>query len=283
MYKKTIFTLSFLALPTIAFSEAKKHSPFKNFLIGAGAGATVPLLLEPLVYFKNCYQQQKPIASNPRIWYRGLFINMTGIAPTLATQNMIFSVVQEHLDGTSFHNNKNSIAALSAGLGSSPITCVRELLIIQQQNCGGNAYRLLSSFISKHGYKKLLSGLTPVTIRNMTHATSLFAATPAIKEALNNQGFNHSAQNLMAPIAAGAASAVITQPFDTIKTQMQARVDGTTMKQAFLHLYNSKNSYQQVRGLRGLYLGLLPRVINTTAAITIASNAKDYISRLLDK
>jgi len=259
-----------------------KNSITKNFLIGASAGAVGTVLLEPLVYFKNSWQQQKTIKLNPKIWYRGLFINASGSIPTLAVQNMVYNSLKEQCNKTSLDNYKELISAFGAGVASSPITCPRELLIIQQQNHGGNFYHLTRSFIAKHGYKTLLTtGLAPITIRNSFYASSLFVVTPKIKEQL--KGANNSIfQNIGAPALAGILSALLTHPLDTIKTQMQARI-GTTSFQAFYNLCNSLNTNNKKYGIQALYHGLLPRITGVACSITIVSNAKDYISNLVEK
>jgi hypothetical protein len=262
----------------------KKESSLKSFFIGASSASITTAIVEPLVYLKNRLQQQKKPAINPRIWYRGLVINASGFAPTMAIQNTVHSILNKEINQYKEIPQifRELIPTIGAGCTSSIASCPRELLIIQQQNIGGNSWHVVKSFIQTHGSQKLLRGLTPIALRNTSFASCLFIVTPKLKNKISKQTNNFWLQNILPGMLAGMLSAYITHPLDTIKTYMQANINSTTSLQTIYRIYRGTTSKKTI-GLSAFYQGAFPRVLAVGITMMTFSNIKDLMTKLLDK
>lgn len=161
-----------------------------DLIIGGISGMVAISVIEPLFYFKNCQQQWKPISRNVKVWYRGLPINMAGSIPSLAVQNASFEYFRTQYDPL--------LSSVLAGICSSPITCIREFAVLQQQNTG--------YFLWKIPFKFSLRAIFPIVCRTNIQSISMFYIIP--------QGWS--------PFLLGALLTLITQPLDTWKTWIQA-------------------------------------------------------------
>ena len=80
---------------------------------------------------------------------------------------------------------------------------------------------------------------------------------------------------------AGALSAVVSHPIDTIKSNMQgnpqhaSQFQGSALR-CFWMVYQSA-------GVRGLYLGILPRLLRVTAEQAVTFSMFDLVARQLDR
>lgn len=243
---------------------------FKNkFFIGAAAGAATTIAIEPLIYIKNRYQQNKIL--NLRQIYRGLPVNATGFIPTMAIQNSVFSHVENSLNKTDFSPiSKKIIAAVAAGTASTVTSCPRELLIIQQQNNGGNFYDNYKKLVKKYGLTISWKAGTLVAIRNSSFAGCFFVLTPKLSDKLDT----------LAPFVSGTVSAIITHPLDTIKTRLQAQPH-KNMKQIIQEIYTEvyPNAYFK-SGIISFSRGIIPRIVGVATTMTLEYRFRECFTQL---
>jgi hypothetical protein len=88
----------------------------------------------------------------------------------------------------------------------------------------------------------------------------------------------HSAL-LLAGIASGAAAAVLTQPLDTVKTRMQAKLASPVYGSAA----SAFRTMWAEGGVRTLWAGLLPRGGRIVLATIILSNTKRVATAALER
>jgi hypothetical protein len=59
---------------------------WEHMVIGAVAGVTECVIMQPTVAIKNALQEGRPVPTNPLLLYRGVFINAASFAPITAIQ-----------------------------------------------------------------------------------------------------------------------------------------------------------------------------------------------------
>lgn len=243
---------------------------FKNkFFIGAAAGGATTIVMEPLIYVKNRWQQNKPLYL--RQLYRGLPVNAAGFIPTMAIQNSVFSEVENVLNQTNLTPPyKKAIAALAAGSASAITSCPRELLIIQQQNNGGKFYGVYKNLVNQYGIMVTWKAGTLVAARNSSFAACFFILSPELS----------STFGMYAPFMAGSLSAIVTHPLDTIKTRMQAEPNKNMMqviKEIYLEIH--QKAYFK-SGTASFFRGIFPRIAGVATTMTLEYRFREYFTQL---
>ncbi|HSW75571.1 MAG TPA: MC/SLC25 family protein [Candidatus Saccharimonadales bacterium] len=261
----------FICLSVFYINTAQQDTiSFKNkFLIGAAAGAATTTILEPLIYIKNRWQQNKPLYLKK--CFRGLPVNAAGFILTMAVQNSVFGEVENTLNQTNLTTlYKKVIAALVAGSASAITSCPREILIIQQQNNGGNFYEVYKNLIQQHGIMASWKAGTLVAARNSSFAGCFFIMTPALSDKLGTA----------APVVAGALSAIMTHPLDTMKTRLQAD-PYKTIKQVAQEIYHETHPKAYFKsGLASFFRGIHPRIAGVAATMTLEYRFREYFMQL---
>lgn len=270
---KWLVLSSFISLCLGVFSiDAAQQDTisFKNrFLIGAAAGAATTTVLEPLVYVKNRLQQSKPLHLGQL--YRGLPVNAAGFIPTMAIQSSVFSEVESALNQTSLTTPyKKTIASLAAGSASAVPCCPRELLIIQQQNKGGSFYSVYKNLMHEYGPAVTWKAGSLVAARNSSFSGCFFILTPELSPALG----------ACAPFLAGALSATVTHPLDTVKTRMQAEPH-KNMLQVIKEIYSEVHHKAYFKsGVASFYRGIFPRMAGVAGTMAMEYRFREYFTKL---
>ena len=64
-------------------------SPLENLAVGAAGGALETCIQMPILTYKFCVQEGRPIPTNISGWYRGVFVQAGTVAPITAIQFMV--------------------------------------------------------------------------------------------------------------------------------------------------------------------------------------------------
>ena len=64
-------------------------SPLENLSVGAFGGALETCLQMPILTYKFCVQEGRPLPTSFAGWYRGVFIQASTVAPITALQFMV--------------------------------------------------------------------------------------------------------------------------------------------------------------------------------------------------
>ncbi|CAM6091843.1 unnamed protein product [Calypogeia fissa] len=257
--------------------------PAESAGVGALSGIIEVLLQQPSVSIKNSIQDKKPIYWNPRVLYRGVGVNATSIAPIIAIQFGFNSFLQRRLTNNPTALQTVAIAG-AAGMVSSLCSGPAELLMIQQQKSGLSFPRQAHAVASKHGWLSIFRGLSPTAVREGIFTACYLGMKPIVQEELMLWP-GHSLENrpnltsFLAASTSGLLAAVVTHPFDTIKTRMQANLD--------VPIYRTMTSTAKVvwteGGIRQLYSGIIPRTQRVVCAVYIYGEAKKHLTQLYFK
>ncbi len=277
--------ISLIFIPLLFTLHAYGETPtnetpsfIKRFTIGAATGATATLALEPVIYIKNSWQQRKALSSNPRVWYRGLFVNGAGSVPTLAVQNSVYGHTEQYLQKRAWSPTQTkAIASIVTGIACAVPTTPRELLIIQQQNNGGLFYAVTRNIIQQHGIQGLFRAFVPVALRNSNASAFFFVACPAIETYIKRHTSNPGLVQLAPGMLAGALSAAITHPLDTIKTNMQAQLHEPNARTIVKQIYHATEQ----PSIMNFYKGATPRLFGVGLSMLLVHHLRAFYSRTL--
>ncbi len=269
--KLTIYTIILASLNyinTMQQERINKESHIKSFLkdivVGSLTGISEVTVNQPLVGIKNALQQSQSI--EPKRLYRGYFVNALSMAPITAIQISANSIFQKLLSNDKDLSIKDKIlSAFLAGAISSLVSSPSELIMIKQQNYGKNFCQTLKNLLKEKKIKSLTKGIVPTAFRDGGFSTGYLALSQITSKELEKV-IGHQ-NELLGGILAGILSAIVTQPFDTIKTQMQAHDQNLTTTLRF---------YQD--GFKSLFKGLIPRTTRVMMAIPLMSILSNKLS-----
>ena len=142
----------------------------------------------PLVILKNKIQYNSKLEFNPRFFYKGVFINMTGLGIITGYQFYVYNYLYT-LTQSDF--NSSFLSGLSSGFIASPT----ELFIIQRFNYT-SFFEMHMKLIQKYGvFKVYTRGLFHTMMREGIYSVGMLSLTPYIEHKLNK--YEHNIQNVM--------------------------------------------------------------------------------------
>lgn len=255
--------------------QTVRYSNKESFLIGTAAGGIETFVNHPLWVWKTRSQYGGYFTLNPKTIYKGVFarvINMSGITATRVTLRdiMLRGIVKEE-EPTLTHN---TFASFLGGAFSSPLSSSLELILTQQQI--NFKKKEFSSFLSscstmkkREGVKIFWTGLSCSMMRDGIINACLFCVTPHIKHYIstNTNKKNDIEASIFAGLFSGGLSAVLTNPFDTVKSiqQSEALIDKKDRRTAFKV---SLDLWRQERA-KGFYKGFFWRAARLIIGIPI--------------
>jgi hypothetical protein len=284
------FILLFCTYPTTHGMEQDKrakdagsniHAFIKSVLIGSGAGAAEVVVNQPTVFFKNALQQQKDVFSlvkeSPGLLYEGLGVNAVCMIPTTAAQIAVSTMLKGVMpdDDLKTAAARNALAGASSALLSNP----SELVIINQQNRRTNARDTARNLYRQHGMSVGLRGYIAKAGRDSVFCSGFLTAYPAVKEKIKqSSGLDGFASGLAATAVVGPVTAVVSHPFDTISTRMQADAS----KKQFQGFFDTAKQVCKKEGVQSLLAGLLPRKARILVAIPLMSGVSAVLEKKLE-
>ena len=176
--------------------------------------------------------------------------------------------------------------AVGAGAVSSLFVTPAELIMISQQRFGGSVVSTMKDVWGSSGARGFMRGFAPTTWREMGWTGGLFGLQSMFKRTVQEDSKffrrNEVASAAFASIAAGQITAVVTQPFDVVKSLMQADRGITTPMQATSSLETAKLLFKE-GGTRAFFRGLPARATRLCGAVFILGESQFQISNLMDK
>lgn len=138
--------------------------------------------------------------------------------------------------------------------------------------------RFLKCSVKQDGYLSLWRGLGPTILRDVPFSAIYWLNYEFYKMKFNQPRPSFSF-SFVAGAAAGTVAAVITLPFDVVKTHRQIELGeivlGSKSKESVKTLNMMKNIYNQ-RGINGLFAGLVPRVVKVAPACAIMISTYEF-------
>ncbi|KAG9405084.1 hypothetical protein AC1031_004190 [Aphanomyces cochlioides] len=260
----------------------------EHLAIGALSGIFELLCQQPLLYIKNCIQQNHPISFRPTVLYRGVGIMSASMAPVTGVQFAVDGTLSSYLYKTNNVTPSDATrigTAASAGACSSFLSSPAELVMTLQQRTGHSLVQTTSDVVQKHGFTRLFVGIPLTMTREIVWCASFLALGPVFSEKLHDglpgtfgdrntaSISQRTATSLIGSVGAGLVAVFATQPVDTIKTIVQGKGLEATPASAvaeFRTLFNGG-------GIKALYKGTIPRGVRLVGAVFILSETKKVL------
>jgi hypothetical protein len=255
--------------------ERDSDRPLLNTLYdlakGTATGICEVSVNQPLITLKNMLQCNKGLRGlRLSSLYRGYITNVASMGPITAAQEMVKGLLSRGVSqsgpwldmGTSF----------VAGAASAVISAPSELLILQQQlqlqkkGLSSTAQWLLHTY----GYRKFFTGVIPTAMRDGIFTVGYQSLAPLSSKMLGVSTGSPFVDTTIGGLPAGLLATIVSHPFDTIKTLLQA-APGQNLLDKFAML-------KKQQGIAALYKGVVPRGTRIMLAIPLMS----YVRSLLE-
>lgn len=178
-----------------------------------------------------------------------------------------------------------TIARSITVLFASPLDMFRTNIQSHARDIGS-----IDIFIEVHhsgNLNKLWVGLRPTLWRDVPFSAIYWTVLEYSRRLINKTGFNFEfLTNFICGAGAGAIAAVITMPFDVVKTRMQMNIDLTTR---VVNKYENRTILSVIReisekeGFLSIYKGALPRASKVAPACAIMIATYEYIKSSMSK
>ena len=262
--------------------ENQDISMKRSIFIGATAGVAEILINHPLWVMKTRRQCSYSFTLNPFILYKG--ITYHAFSETLLAIFQIATSIQleQKLKNNQnfepfFHQNTfNSGALMGSLIGgglSGFITGPTELIMTQQQknaitnkNMYTNDFSKIINLITKdYGYKRLFLGSPCTAIRESLYTCGFFTGTPIVARKLDKHLNNKTLSSSISGAITGILSAIVTHPFDTIKSIQQDAAFRTVK----LHAFEAAKAIYNKNGYKGFFSGIGERSLRVASATAV--------------
>lgn len=194
---------------------------------------------------------------------RDVYLGLTGaILGTLPVGLLYFSAYEVckswmeragHSDSPNVHLLSASAGAVVSSLVRVPTDTIRHRV---QAYVHANVFEASMYIVKNEGIRGLYSGMMPTIIRDVPEIAIQFALYERLRKHVAKDREKQKLQtweHLVLGGFSGACAAVVTMPFDVLKTTMQC---GTRR----LPLFKALVTTVEEKGVKGLFRGLYPRV-----------------------
>mmetsp|Transcript_41218 Transcript_41218/g.78731 ORF Transcript_41218/g.78731 Transcript_41218/m.78731 type:complete len:270 (-) Transcript_41218:327-1136(-) len=250
--------------------------------IGGIAGAVEVTLQQPTVTMKNFLQQGKPIPLNPKVLYRGWFVNCASIAPICCIQFGVNRALENFLERSGVESSHATLigTAAAAGVVSSVVSCPAELVMLHQQKKGGSFASVSRGVVSEHSARILYRGMLPTVAREALWVGSYLGLVPVLQDELGKiEPLADSPYTVwaLAASSAGLIGGTLTHPLDSIKTRMQMNLRAEAVTSASMLA-----AVREVTREGALFAGYLPRTARILGASFILNTVKAHLGDALE-
>eukprot|EP00299_Pterocystis_sp_00344_P010710 c4866_g1_i2.p1 GENE.c4866_g1_i2~~c4866_g1_i2.p1 ORF type:complete len:307 (-),score=47.25 c4866_g1_i2:138-1031(-) len=227
---------------------------------------------------------------------RSLFSGLPVALLMTIPANIIYFTIYERLR-TKFEasNKMNSTSAVAlagacgrvaAVIATSPLEYIRTVLQAQLQD---QAFDILKANLATRGWSTLFVGLYPTLLRDVPFSIIYWAGYERGKHfagrLLPLRNFSTTTADAMHNFAAGVGSALVaatvTTPLDVIKTRRQVASNTLLSHQHDLRVGAIFRHILLHEGVRGLFHGVVPRVIKVAPACAIMITSYELVKKKL--
>jgi len=260
-------------------------SDFESLLVGAIGGTIETSIQMPLITWKICVQEGRPYPKGLREWYRGVFINASGVSPITAVQCFANSLLQKAvLSGK--NRPLNDIENLSCSAGAGAISALIygpiDLLVIQQQKYVASLSNTFNIIRKEYGIFRIYRGLLSTMVRESIYTMGYLGVAPVVQKRLSdfNPYFHehYVITSVVSAMIGGTFASLLTHPVDTAKTCVQSDLTGQkypTASWTLKHLYTKEGG-----GLHVLFKGVIPRTLRLCGACFVISQVRESMIHL---
>lgn len=246
-----------------------------NLLIGCTIGVSEAYVNHPLWALKTRMQQGKPLTLHPRILYRGVMAHAATSIPLDSIQTTACRVFLES-DRLAFlpKGKRRLVAGLLGGCIGALISTPAEMIMTRQQDLQSGLSAACESLWREGKIRRLYAGFCGTTARDALFCCGFFAGVPILRSHLEQYHVATPLAVVVAGLLSGCFVAVISQPFDVMKTLVQSS------SMTISNRYIIRQVYMR-RGFLGFFSGLGLRVGRVASGIFILGALNDYLEKTL--
>ena len=263
---------------TPATRVRSRLTPFENLAVGAFGGCVETTLQMPILTFKFTKQEGRPMPKNFSGWYRGVFVQAGTVAPITAIQVMLNGILGNIMLGgekRELTDAEKMTTSAGAGALSAFVYTPVDLTTIQQQKLNLNPIQTLQHTMREHGTLSIWRGFSVCAIREAIYTAGYLGLGPVVTIALSqNVAFYDDKPFAVAVTGAcfaGVSAGLLTHPFDTAKTCVQADMKGiefASARQAIPKLLREQ-------GVTSLFRGGAARALRNCGAFYICMSIRE--------
>eukprot|EP00743_Colponemidia_sp_Colp-15_P006457 GILK01006949.1.p1 GENE.GILK01006949.1~~GILK01006949.1.p1 ORF type:complete len:382 (+),score=55.16 GILK01006949.1:1-1146(+) len=165
-----------------------------------------------------------------------------------------------------------SFARTFAATMVAPIELVRTRMQAQQRSSNGSLYRAFQHIVNEEGIKSLWKGLGPTLLRDVPFSAVYWMSYETVKQQYLNWNPNRTVwstfhSSLVAGALSGSLAAVVTAPFDLVKTRQQ--IDASRISSEPLTTVSILRKVIREEGWGALGRGLTARIAKVAPACAI--------------
>lgn len=169
-----------------------------------------------------------------------------------------------------------SLARVVTVTAVSPLEFMRTKLQSERMQYS-DVYKATSSLIKQHGILSLWHGWGPTILRDVPFSAMYWTFYEFIKQCFNHDEYQ-VLLTFMSGALAGMVAAVITLPFDVVKTHRQIELGEADILQSNRRVSTAKviSALYRKNGITSLFAGLTPRLIKVAPACAIMISTYEY-------
>ncbi|KAJ8654401.1 hypothetical protein O0I10_009971 [Lichtheimia ornata] len=283
--------------PRIVHGRVMQASSTERMIAACGGALVTSLLMTPLDVVKTRLQSQEISGirhldgtldglakivryEGPAALFRGLSAGLVMSVPATVTYFVGYDYIRDHIqqsrfNDTMFHHYSplwaGGVARTVAAAFVSPLELFRTRIQAAEGSEGFSAvWKGITQMVQQEGPATLWRGLLPTMLRDVPFSAVYWMGYEKVKHHLNTK-HHDTLSNFQTAFLAGASSgmtaAVLTHPFDVIKTQRQVSCGHDARIGRLIQMIATTQGY------RGFFRGVVPRVFKVapSCAIMISS------------
>lgn len=257
----------------------------QNMQVGVIAAFLEGIVLQPTIYWKNARALALPFTFNPAVLYRGTGTAILNECQMMAVQcgatGYAHVLLSQHASPSLLSREQKEISCSFVGGMMSAITgSPLELVMIQQQRYGTSAFHVMWKVMQEYGWglRGVFRGFGASFGRESIYVTSMLGFTPILQRYFQREfemGTHTACYS--ASMVGGAGAALISHPFDIIKTCQQGDLQQSTYRGL---VHTAKSLYKQ-QGLSRFSSGLLWRTANIIGTVWICNECMNFLPGVL--
>jgi solute carrier family 25 citrate transporter 1 len=249
-------------------SKTIAHAIFAGSVAGAAEVCSTGQILWSL---KTRAQNNRPFTLNPWELARGMPLNALSMVPITALQVGFNQLIyQVYFQNGSLSDSERITTAFTAGVIAASVAGPTEMVMTHHRK-DEYFHQAFNNFAQKYSVRTFCTGLTGTAIRDGFFSAAYLAGTPLLYNHIKQYCDSERKATVLANGTSGVLAAVLSHPFDTIKSRQQSEMPGTHAK--FL---STANNIFAKTGFQGFFAGGLwrgARVVTAVATIGYVTNA----------
>jgi len=215
----------------------------------------------------------------------------SGLTPTLlmsAPGTMIYYPTYEYMrDRLRERSDSPAVPALAGAIGrSAAVTVVTPMDLIRTKmqsklHSSQELANTVRASIKHDGIKSMYIGWVPTMLRDVPFSMMYWFLYEEIKSRLEISSL--FVKSFVCGLTSGAVSAIMTQPFDVLKTKRQVMLGETKLFGANARTVRLRNIAREIyimRGPSGFFVGLAPRLLKVAPACAIMITSYELSKRV---